>query len=78
MSSDFRLAEEEGENLIRPFTLKEIEDALKEMDTNAAPGPDGMPAGPALGQCERCDRIGPLELVGLTSINKAQLITSYR
>jgi hypothetical protein len=31
--------------LVRPFTLKEIEDALMGMDTIAAPGPDGLPVG---------------------------------
>jgi mannosylglycoprotein endo-beta-mannosidase len=40
-----RLSQEEAQELIRPFTLKELEEALKEMDENAAPGPDGLPMG---------------------------------
>jgi hypothetical protein len=38
-----RLTDEEAQNLIKPFTLKELEDALKDMDPNASPGPDGLP-----------------------------------
>jgi hypothetical protein len=40
-----RLAEEEAVELIKPFSLKEIEEALMDMDTTAAPGPDGLPVG---------------------------------
>jgi hypothetical protein len=40
-----RLMEEEALDLVRPFTLKEIEDAMMDMDTTAAPGPDGLPVG---------------------------------
>jgi hypothetical protein len=38
-----RLTDKEAQNLIKPFTLKELEDALKDMDPNASPGPDGLP-----------------------------------
>jgi hypothetical protein len=40
-----RLSNEEAQELIRPFTLKEIEGALKDMEVNSAPGPDGLPVG---------------------------------
>ena len=30
--------------LVAPFTKKEIQDAIFEMDHNKAPGPDGFPA----------------------------------
>jgi hypothetical protein len=40
-----RLAEEEAVELIKPFSLKEIEEALMDTDTTAAPGPDGLPVG---------------------------------
>jgi mannosylglycoprotein endo-beta-mannosidase len=40
-----RLADEEAQELIKPFTSKELEDALKDMDVNASPGPDGLPVG---------------------------------
>jgi hypothetical protein len=40
-----KLTEDEAEELIRPFTIKELEDALKDMDVNSAPGPDGLPVG---------------------------------
>jgi hypothetical protein len=40
-----RLAEEEAVELIKPFSLKETEEALMDMDTTAAPGPDGLPVG---------------------------------
>jgi hypothetical protein len=40
-----RLADEEALALIKPFTLKELEEALKDMDANASPGPDGIPVG---------------------------------
>jgi hypothetical protein len=38
-----RLSEEEAQELIRTFTLTELEGALKDMDVNSAPGPDGLP-----------------------------------
>jgi hypothetical protein len=38
-----RLSEEEAQELIRPFSLTELEGALKDMDVNSAPGPDGLP-----------------------------------
>jgi hypothetical protein len=40
-----RLSNEEAQELIRPFTIKEIEDALRDMEVNSAPGPDGLPVG---------------------------------
>jgi hypothetical protein len=40
-----RLTDEEAQELIKPFTSKELEDALKDMDVNASPGPDGLPVG---------------------------------
>lgn len=39
------LSEEEATELIRPFTIEEIEKALKDMDSSSAPGPDGLPVG---------------------------------
>jgi hypothetical protein len=38
-----RLSNEEA--LIRPFTLEELEEALRDMEVNLAPGPDGLPVG---------------------------------
>lgn len=38
-----RFSHEDNEELVQPFTLEEIEKALKEMKTNTAPGPDGFP-----------------------------------
>jgi hypothetical protein len=40
-----RLSNEEAQELIRPFTIKEIEDTLRDMEVNSAPGPDGLPVG---------------------------------
>jgi hypothetical protein len=40
-----RLTDEEAQELIKPFTSKELEEALKDMDVNASPGPDGLPVG---------------------------------
>jgi hypothetical protein len=40
-----KLTEDEAEELIRPFTIKELKDAQKDMDVNSAPGPDGLPVG---------------------------------
>jgi hypothetical protein len=37
-----RLDSVQKENLIRPFTMEEVERALKEMRTETAPGPDGF------------------------------------
>jgi hypothetical protein len=39
------LSDEEASDLIKPFSMAEIEAALKDMDSNFAPGPDGLPAG---------------------------------
>lgn len=38
-----KVSQEENEFLIKPFTMEEIEVALKEMKTNTAPGPNGLP-----------------------------------
>jgi hypothetical protein len=40
-----KISEEEAVELIKPFTVKEIEDALKKMSASSAPGPDGFPVG---------------------------------
>lgn len=40
-----KLTDEEALNLIRPFTMKELEEALKDMDPSSAPGPDGLGVG---------------------------------
>jgi hypothetical protein len=40
-----RLSNEDAQGLIRPFTMKEIEGALRDMEVNSAPGPDGLPVG---------------------------------
>jgi hypothetical protein len=40
-----RLSNEDAQGLIRPFTMKEIEEALRDMEVNSAPGPDGLPVG---------------------------------
>jgi hypothetical protein len=40
-----RLPDEEAQELVKPFTSKELEEALKDMDANSAPGPDGLPVG---------------------------------
>jgi hypothetical protein len=40
-----RLTDQEAQELIKPFTIKELEEALKDMDVNASPGPDGLPVG---------------------------------
>jgi hypothetical protein len=37
-----RLTDEDAQNLIKPFTVKELEDDLKDMDPNASPEPDGL------------------------------------
>jgi hypothetical protein len=37
-----RLDSVQKENLVRPFTMEEVERALKEMRTETAPGPDGF------------------------------------
>lgn len=42
-TNEGRLTKEESEHITRPFTMVEIEQALKEMKTNTAPGPDGLP-----------------------------------
>jgi hypothetical protein len=33
----------EAATLVEPFGEKEIKDALEDMNTNSAPGPDGLP-----------------------------------
>jgi hypothetical protein len=40
-----RLLDEESLELVKPFTIKELEEAFKDMDMNASPGPDGLPVG---------------------------------
>jgi exonuclease III len=40
-----KLSEGEAAELVKPFTMKEVEDALKEMNASSAPGPDGFPVG---------------------------------
>lgn len=42
---DSKLTTEEAVELIKPFTIKEIEDTLKDMDGSSALGPDGFPVG---------------------------------
>lgn len=37
-----RINEEENERLTAPFSLEEIENAMKEMKVNTVPGPDGL------------------------------------
>ena len=37
------LSEEDKQELIEPFTMKELEDAVADMKSNTAPGPDGFP-----------------------------------
>lgn len=37
--------EKENGRLVRPFTMEELEKALKESKTNTTPAPDGFPAG---------------------------------
>jgi hypothetical protein len=36
------LSTEEAEALVKPFSEKEIKEALEEMNPNSAPGPDGL------------------------------------
>jgi hypothetical protein len=40
-----RLTDEEAQEVIKPFTLTELEEALKDLDTNASPVPDGLSMG---------------------------------
>jgi hypothetical protein len=42
-SSQDVLSDEEANELIKPFSVSEIEAALKDMDSNSAPGPTGLP-----------------------------------
>jgi hypothetical protein len=44
-SDEGRLTDEEALELIKPFTLKEIEDALTNMGASSTPGPEGLPVG---------------------------------
>jgi hypothetical protein len=37
-----RCGEEQNQWLVRPFTMIELEEAVKEMKSNTAPGPDGF------------------------------------
>jgi hypothetical protein len=39
------LTNDEADDLTKPFTIEEIEGALKDMDCSSAPGPDGLPVG---------------------------------
>lgn len=34
--------EEDNQWLVRPFTMAELEEAVKQMKTNTTPGPDGL------------------------------------
>lgn len=43
-NSDQQLSPEENDWLVRPFSLEELDVALKEMKNNTAPGPDGFSA----------------------------------
>jgi hypothetical protein len=38
-----KLGLEQPANLVKPFTIGEVEQALKDMKTETAPGPDGFP-----------------------------------
>jgi hypothetical protein len=38
-----RVLEEENENLLRSFSMEELEDVLKDTKSDTAPGPDGIP-----------------------------------
>lgn len=38
----FRVSEADKETLVRPFSMEELEQAVKEMRNNTAPGPDGF------------------------------------
>jgi hypothetical protein len=40
-----KLLAQEAQELIKPFTLTELEEALKNMDANASPGPEGLSVG---------------------------------
>jgi hypothetical protein len=42
-STEHMLSELDNEELTKPFTMEEIELVVKEMKTNTAPGPDGLP-----------------------------------
>jgi hypothetical protein len=44
-AEDGKLTEIEADDLIRPFTIEELEEALKDMDVNSAPRPDGQSVG---------------------------------
>jgi hypothetical protein len=35
----------EAQELVKPYTIKELEEPLKDMDINATPGLDGLPVG---------------------------------
>jgi hypothetical protein len=44
MGGEGFLEGDEAWKLVEPFSKKEIEDALDEMKSSSAPGPDGLPA----------------------------------
>lgn len=44
-SEEGRLSDAEAQELVRPFTMKELEEALKDMDPCSAPGADGLGVG---------------------------------
>lgn len=42
---NLRLSDEDNVNLVKPFTWEEVDEVLKSMKVNTAPGPDGFPVG---------------------------------
>ena len=42
-STEHMLSELDNEELTKPFTMEVLELVVKEMKTNTAPGPDGLP-----------------------------------
>ena len=43
LSTEHMLSELDNEELTKPFTMEVLELVVKEMKTNTAPGPDGLP-----------------------------------
>lgn len=43
--TNLRLSEEDKLDLVKPFTFQEIDEVIKGMKSNTAPGPDGFPVG---------------------------------